>query len=139
MARIDFTKLTNELRQEINTSFNRRFPKEKREELKEKVLTNLKETRLEVENRARVLAERSKESPIVLNYLRPLVGSQRTSEVLASLETKVTSVRPVLRKIQSLRQQFLDLTAPSAEVTENEDTPKKKRKSKTKSEKSHQD
>jgi hypothetical protein len=131
-------KVKEKLSQEFS-SLERKFPKEVREELKAKVITNLKETRVEVENRARVFAEKSRENPIVLKYLRPLVGSERTQEVLSNLETKVSSAAPVVRRIQSLRQQFLDLTAPQVKNTEtaeaaDETTPKKK-KTKSRTEK----
>lgn len=129
-------KVKERLSQEFS-SLERKFPKEVREELKAKVITNLKETRVEVENRARVFAEKSRENPIVLKYLRPLVGSERTQEVLSNLETRVSTTAPVVRKIQSLRQQFLDLTAPqvknpeTAEATDEATTKKRKTKSRT--------
>jgi hypothetical protein len=120
----------------VLAKLEKRFPKERRDELKTRVLTNLKDTRSEVESRARALAEKSKDNALVLNYLRPLVGSEKTTEVLTKVETKVSSAAPVVRKLRSLRQQFMEFTAPqSNEKAHDDEAPApsvpKKRKSKS--------
>ena len=134
------SKVKERLSQELGL-LERRFPKEVREELKAKVITNFNQTRAEVESRAKVLAEKSRENPIVLNYLRPLVGSEKTQEVLSNLETKVSKAAPVVRKLQSLRQQFLDLTAPQikTETAEPTDETKAKKKRSKKTEKAQEE
>lgn len=110
--------LIEKINQELNVTLEKRFPKEKREEIM---------------NRARQFAEKSKGSPLVLNYLRPLVGSEKATEVLASLELRVSSAAPVVKKLQALRKQFMDLTEPQHTETPNgKDVaqPKKKRSKK---------
>ncbi len=135
-SKIDLNKV-NQVREKLTHEFNenleKRFPKEKRDELKEKVISNFKETKQEVESRARELAEKSKDSSLVLNYLRPFVGSEKTYEVLANIETKVSSAGPVVRRLQLLRKQFMDLTAPTKRgsdlaADEKDSAPAKKRK-----------
>jgi hypothetical protein len=129
----------------IAEGLDKKFPKESRDEVVRKVLTNLLSAKETLEKTAKDVAEQSKDSEIVRRYVRPIVKSEKTEKALHNLETRVSRAKPLVTKLQSLREQFLASTngkkqgtsQVSAEVgeieTAQEVTTPKRRKSRSKS------
>ncbi|MGE3973327.1 MAG: hypothetical protein AB7F59_02240 [Bdellovibrionales bacterium] len=124
----------------LTEKLDQRFPKESRDQMVQKAVINFLSANETIENTAKDVAEQSRESEIVQKYVRPFVSSEKTEKALHTLETRVSRARPLVVKLQNLRDQFLASTDVSP-VTESpiiidptgEETPKRK-KSRSKSE-----
>lgn len=131
--------VVNQLKDRLAEGFDKRFPKETRDQVVQVVLTNILSAKETLEKTAKDVADQSRESEIMQKYVRPFVGSEKTEKALNTIEAKMSRARPLVTKLQTLREQFLASTAEKREeaVTEEtaESTPApKKRKSRSKSE-----
>jgi hypothetical protein len=139
--------VVHQIKERITEGLDRRFPKESRDQVIQSVLTNILSAKETLEKTAKDVAEQSRESEIVQKYVRPLVGSEKTEQALITIENRVSSARPIVNKLQNLREQFLasttsqksDATSETlngsspSEATDDEPTTPKRRKTRSKS------
>jgi hypothetical protein len=115
-----------------------------REELRDAVLENIKQTRETVEKTLKVVAEQAKESGLVHDYVIPAMESEKADQAMKFLNDKL-GTSPLVTKIEQARKAIIDLkvekakpapettpaqAASSSADTATEEKPAKKRASK---------
>ena len=128
--------VVNQIKDRLAEGFDKRFPKESRDQMVQVVLSNILSAKETIEKTAKDVAEQSRDSEIMQKYVRPFVSSEKTERALHTIETRVARAKPLVTKLQTLREQFLASTAEQPVADESAEVTRapKKRKSRSKSE-----
>ncbi len=88
-----------------------------KEQLRDAVLENLKQTRETVEKTIRQVAQQSKDSRIVREYVIPFAESENADKAIRYLH-KTLGSNPIVSKIELARKSLIDLKVADATPTE---------------------
>jgi hypothetical protein len=88
-----------------------------KEQLRDAVLENLKQTRQTVEKTLKQVAEQSKDSRLVREYVIPFAESENADKAMKFLNAKLGS-NPLVSKIEQARKSLIDLKVADAKPAE---------------------
>lgn len=88
-----------------------------REQIRDSVLENLKQTRDTVEKTIKVVATQAKDSRLVHDYVIPFVESEQADQALKFLNDKL-GTNPLLSKLEQARKNIIDLKVAQAKTAE---------------------
>lgn len=102
-----------------------------REQMRDTVIENLKQTRQTVEATLKVVATQAKDSKLVTDYVIPFVESEQADKAIKFLNAKLGNTE-LVSKIEQARKSIIDLKVSQAkpaqavetEVTTTEETTK---------------
>lgn len=88
-----------------------------REQIRDTVLENLKQTRETVEKTLKQVAQQTKESRIVHDYVIPFVESDKADQAMKFISSKLGS-SPIVGKLEQARKSLIDLKVSQATPVE---------------------
>ncbi len=87
------------------------------EQLRDTVLENLKQTRETVEKTIKQVAQQSKDSRLVRDYMIPFAESENADKAMKYLNEKL-GAGPIVSKIEQARKSLIDLKVADAKTAE---------------------
>lgn len=101
----NFKPIIDELKQKITQANT--------DEMREKLFDNLKQTKDTVEKTIKQVAQQTKDSRLMHEYIIPFVESEKADQAMKFLNTKLGSV-PLVTKIEHARKTIIDLKTDQA-------------------------
>jgi hypothetical protein len=88
-----------------------------REQIKQDLTEKFNQTKATVEVTAKVLVEQGKKSPLVHEYIVPVLESEKTEKTIATIESKIGKTK-WLNNLDKVRKDFIEAKVAQAKKVE---------------------